>query len=469
MRLRAQPARLLAVDPPGGNTRLLLLPHADIAAGSAAGTELRILGRGASARHALIGYARGRHYIRDLKSAGGTFLNGKRIRRTRILTHGDHIRFGTSLRYRFLDPDYPKRLRARRLAGAGGFAAVIALAAVAHAKHFDGGLFSIATVDEIAADVRSAAATVLARESRTPVAMATATPAPAATAKAPASAATPIARATPLKSAAEPAWLERLNRYRTMAGLAPLIEDKSASAGDAAHARYLLENYFQIIQGDGMLGDAGHDEKPGKPGYSAAGAEIARNSELAWGCDAFDAAAQIDRWFAGPFHRIWILNPLVQKAGFGSSAKGGCWAAGLRLDRPADESRRFPHAIEFPAAGAAVSLAWANGETPNPLTSCDGYTMPTGLPITLQIGRMFDVKLTTYSISTAGKALESCAFSAREYRNPSPTAQEYGRWTLRRAGAVVLIPRAPLTPGTAYQVSIAASGRTYHWSFSVAH
>jgi hypothetical protein len=62
-------------------------------------------------------------------------------------------------------------------------------------------------------------------------------------------------------------------------------------------------------------------------------------------------------------------------------------------------------------------------------------------------------------------AIEHCAFDARSYPNPDPVAQEYGRWMLRRSGAVVLIPRSPLRMGAQYLVSITAHGRTYAWKF----
>ena len=78
---RAQAARLLAVDRETPGTLLLLLGRDEAAIGSAEGSGLRVADASVADRHAIIRYARGRYYVVDSKSAGGTFVNGRRIRR----------------------------------------------------------------------------------------------------------------------------------------------------------------------------------------------------------------------------------------------------------------------------------------------------------------------------------------------------------------------------------------------------
>src|ERR1700722_7207239 len=102
---RAQAARLMAVDRAPSSTRLLLLGRDEAGAGGKDGTGLRVADASVADRHAIIRYSRGRYYVCDLKSAGGTFLNGRRIRRTQALKHGDTLRFGGATPYRFIDPD----------------------------------------------------------------------------------------------------------------------------------------------------------------------------------------------------------------------------------------------------------------------------------------------------------------------------------------------------------------------------
>ena len=182
----------------------------------------------------------------------------------------------------------------------------------------------------------------------------------------------------------------------------------------------------------------------------------------------YDAGRQIDRWIEGPFHRLTVFDPQLAEAGYGEAESDGCWVAALRLSPPPEDTRPYPRAIAFPPADAAVALDWLGLEAPDPLASCPGYARPVGLPITLQIGRDADAKLSAHSLTQDGKPIESCAFDAPSYRNPDPTAHEYGELSLRDAGAVVIVPRAQLQPGSRYAVSIAANGNTYAWSFKVA-
>ena len=46
--------------------------------------------------------------------------------------------------------------------------------------------------------------------------------------------------------------------------------------------------------------------------------------------------------------------------------------------------------------------------------------------------------------------------------------QRDGSNGLEAAGAVILIPRQPLDPGTVYNVTADVNGRTYKWSFKAA-
>jgi uncharacterized protein YkwD len=263
-------------------------------------------------------------------------------------------------------------------------------------------------------------------------------------------------------------WLERINFLRSGLGLSPIRDSPELSAAAAAHARYLLLNFGDDIRtAKPMSGDA-YAEKPGRAGYTASGAKIASNLQLAWGCSTYDAGQQIDRRIEGPFHRLAMLDPFLTEAGFGQASGDGCWVATLRLPPSPEEVKPYARAIEFPPDGAAVALDWPGVEAPDPLASCSGYERPVGLPITLQIGRLVDTKLSEHSLTEDGKPIEYCAFDAPTYRNPNATAQEYGRWNLRIASAVVIVPREPLRPSSRYAVSITANGKTYAWSFTVA-
>ncbi|MGB9382008.1 FHA domain-containing protein [Candidatus Binatus sp.] len=491
---RPQAARLLAVDREAVGTRLLLLGRDEAHVGSADGSGLRIADASVAGRHAVIRYARGRYYVVDLKSAEGTYLNGRRIRRKQELTHGDTVRFGGAAPYRFIDPDALKRRRWRRNLRASAIIAVlVALALVDHYEKL--GLFS-AALTEIAALAHpqatsrpvAAPATVAANAPTrvaAPSAQATSIPGPAAYVANVAPTAHPRAARTPRLPVSAPkmpasspttnvsasssmSWLERLNFYRAGLGLDPVSDNPKLSAGAAAHARYLLLNFGDDIRNAKPMSADAYEEKPDKSGYSASGAAAASNLQIAWGCSSFAAGQQIDYWIEGPFHRLAMLDPFLADAGFGEASSDGCWAATLRLPPPPEEVKPYARAVEFPPDGAAVALDWPGVETPDPLASCSGYTRPVGLPITLQIGRLVNTRLSAHSLTEDGKPIEYCAFDAPGYRNPNATAQEYGRWSLRASGAVVIVPRAPLQPGSLYAVSITTNDTTYAWSFTAA-
>jgi uncharacterized protein YkwD len=486
--LRPQAARLLAVDRDASGTRLLLLARDEVQVGSADGAPLHLPDSSVTWRHATIRYARGRYYLADLKSAGGTFVNGRRIRRKYALKHGDVIRFGGATPYRFIDPDALKRRRWRRILRVIPVVAV--LVAVGLADHFEKwGLLS-ATLTEIVAMAHPQATskpveapTILAANAPTrlaaPSAQATRMPGPAAYVANVAPTASPLAPSTPKLPASAPTpnlsasssmtWLERINFYRGALGLDPIRNNPDLSAAAAAHARYLLLNFGEDLRSaKPMSGDA-YEEKPGNRGYSASGAAAARNLQLAWGCSSYDIGKQIDRWIEGPFHRLAAFDPDLTEAGYGEAGSDGCWVAALRLPQPPpEEEKPYPRAIEFPPDRAEVALDWIGLEAPDPLESCPGYSRPVGLPITLQIGRLVDTKLTAHSLTEDGKPIEHCAFDADSYRNHIKSAQTFGHWNLRDAGAVVIVPRSPLRAGSRYSVSITAAGNSYAWSFKVA-
>jgi uncharacterized protein YkwD len=469
--LRAQAARLLAVDRKASGTGLLLLKRGEAAVGSAEGSPLHLPDPSVRYRHAIIRYAHGSYYVVDLGSSEGTFVNGRRVRRKQALKHGDTLRFGGAAPYRFIDPDAPKRRRWRRILRATAVVAI--LVAVGVADHIEEwGLVSRATVMELAAWVGAKVTsksvegpmTTVARAPNPAASMARPTHTPAALNAATVAAGAPSPTLSALSATT---WLGRINFYRSGLGLDPIRDDSQSSAGAMAHARYLLLNFGEDIRSAKPMGAEAYEEKPGNSGYSANGAAAAPNLQLAWGCSSYAADLQIDHWIEGPFHRLAMLDPFSRRAGFGEASGDGCRVATLRLPPPPEEVKPYARAVEFPPDGAAVALDWTGPEAPDPLESCPGYERPVGLPVTLQIGGLVDTKLSTHSLTEDGKPIEHCAFDARSYRNQNATAQEYGRWNLRNAGAVVIVPRAPLQPGSRYSVSITARGQTYAWSFTV--
>jgi hypothetical protein len=64
-------------------------------------------------------------------------------------------------------------------------------------------------------------------------------------------------------------------------------------------------------------------------------------------------------------------------------------------------------------------------------------------------------------------SLEHCVFDEGTYRNRDAAQQQLGRRILASRNAIVLIPRAPLKPGSRYRAVVDVNGRRIDWTFSI--
>jgi hypothetical protein len=183
--------------------------------------------------------------------------------------------------------------------------------------------------------------------------------------------------------------------------------------------------------------------------------------------------AAINGWISTPFHRLAILDPLLQAAGYGQYCDGGSCAAALNLLTDMDPVPLIPtmlaRPIMFPPDASTLPLKSWEGEWPDPLTSCPGYGAPSGLGITLQLGLTLQTNLSQYQLThgdAAKSTIEACGFDSNTYVNPDPETQRRGRHILTNLGAIVIVPREPLEPGH-YTVTLTANDRPYAWSFTI--
>ena len=215
-------------------------------------------------------------------------------------------------------------------------------------------------------------------------------------------------------------------------------------------------------------GEIAHTEDPGSQWYTAEGAEAAANGNVAVsGTTAWTDVDAINDWMSGPFHGIGILDPSLERSGFGSFREAGApWEAGATLDVIRGLSGDpVTSTFMWPGNGAAHPLlSYDGGEFPDPLTSCAGYSEPTGSPVYLLLTTTPDVQATSFS--RGGTQLDHCVFDGTDYINPDPGTQSLGRNVLEGRNAVVLMPRSPLSNGDTYDVSITSNGQTYAWSFT---
>lgn len=267
--------------------------------------------------------------------------------------------------------------------------------------------------------------------------------------------------------AAGASWLDFVNYYRALALLPPVAEDPALTDGALKHAHYtILNNVVEPFE-----------VSIGRQGYTPEGAIAAANSLLLGSTTSATTDQQtLAFWMQGPFHALGLLDPALQRTGFGSDRNAGGaiirMAAVLNiitgLDQASAPQGLYP--IMWPGDRMTVYLrSYTQGtDAPEPLTSCSGYLSPTGLPILLQIGTgsLTTVSVTRSTLKQGAASLEHCVFTENTYLNPDSNLQVKGRGVLAARDAIVLIPRYPLAAGATYTVSVTANGRAYEWSFN---
>ncbi|GAC1327796.1 MAG: hypothetical protein NVSMB17_02330 [Candidatus Dormibacteria bacterium] len=253
-------------------------------------------------------------------------------------------------------------------------------------------------------------------------------------------------------------WLPTVNAYRASAGLPPVTEDAAQSAGDAAHAQYMVQN-----------GVAGHSEDPAQPGFTPAGAMAAQQSNVLTTSkiDTSDEEA-VAMWMVSPFHAVGIIDANLATTGYGSQRTAGAevqMGAALNVVAGRAQSPAVQGAVMWPGDGSTVPLvAYPGNEAPDPLSGCAGFVAPTGLPIILETGGAAMVSSAT--IAASGTVLPSCEFDGSNYSNPTAADQANGRALLTARGAVVLVPRSPLKAGAVYTVTETVNAVAYTWKFT---
>ncbi len=260
---------------------------------------------------------------------------------------------------------------------------------------------------------------------------------------------------TPTAQADAPDWVRLLNEIRRGSGLNPITEDLSLSQDAWLHARYTVKNG----------GALAHSETPGAPFYSDAGLASARSSN---GSAMATAEAALADWMQAPFHAVGLLDPALERSGFGSFTEGGISSSWLDVIRGRGQNPLPSRAVMWPGDGSTVPYREYLREVPDPLASCAGYVAPSGLPLILQlpVGAQGDLDATKFT-DASGVELEHCVFSWKTFRYPDLAWQKTGRAILEGRRAIVLIPRRSLNNGERYTAQIISNGVTYHWSFGI--
>ncbi len=277
--------------------------------------------------------------------------------------------------------------------------------------------------------------------------------------------ATPTATPTltgPTQPPEDAPWPQQVGYIRTLAGLSGVTENSAFTDGCFNHARYMVKT-----------DDVNHEEDSASPWYSEAGNMAALNSVLfVYGDTVIAPRMVFNSWMTGAFHGVTLIDPRWQTTGYGSYAEAiGEWRFGACMDVnrglgavPAGVT--YP--VVWPGDGATIPvLRFVGPEAPDPLTSCPGYTSPTGPPIYLLAGDGTTTPtVTAHAFQVDGGDLDHCVFDESTYTNPDANRQQVGRAVLGARDAVILLPKAPLVTGKSYTVSITVDGVARTWSFN---
>ena len=188
------------------------------------------------------------------------------------------------------------------------------------------------------------------------------------------------------------ATLARINAYRRLAGVPPVILDGRLSAACLAHARYLLLNATHpSTRGLGM-----HREDPKLPGYTPEGERAGKDSAVASG---MPPPAAVDELLATFYHRIPFLEPRLGRVGVGFSRGGPQgWFTVIDLGGgigkepvllfPTEGQRGVPTAWRPDASDRAALPEGAGGQLGYPIS----VTFPGG-----KVVRKVEASLTAYA------------------------------------------------------------------------
>jgi cysteine-rich secretory family protein len=256
---------------------------------------------------------------------------------------------------------------------------------------------------------------------------------------------------SPTTADASSGWLDRLNAWRTGSALPTLSENTTWDQGDYDHSLYMVKN-DQVT----------HYELPSLPYYTVDGDTAARNGNIEVNSTTtFTDDQAIDWWMAAPFHALGMMDPRLTSTGFGSyrEVKSG-WQAGFTLDTLRGNSfTGGSYPVFFPGNGSSVPLTTYNGgEFPDPLQACSGYSVPTGLPIFIQVGGNVATTASASALTANGTPLDKCTIDSNN--------SAVGSYLTPRGG-VIIIPRQPLQVGVTYVAAVTVNGLPYTWSFGV--
>jgi uncharacterized protein YkwD len=256
--------------------------------------------------------------------------------------------------------------------------------------------------------------------------------------------------APPTSDGAGSLALERINRYRTAAGVPDMAAHPALMESAAGHVRYYEANRGA----ESLVGMGLHEQTQDAPGFTgvsmgdrakAAGYRDGAVTENA-GFGQLDTA--IDWYMDTVNHRLPLIHPSALDVGLAQSAEAGFGiiAVGLRGDQlDIDLPSVYP-----PSGATDVQTTWDGSETPDP---APGIARPLGYPITAAFGRFQKVEWIAAELRDASGALLEVSTPRTDWMR-----------------AIAIIPHRPLASGETYTARVEAlvdgATVTKEWTFT---
>ena len=226
--------------------------------------------------------------------------------------------------------------------------------------------------------------------------------------------------------------LRHLNLERVPLGLTPRPSDPRLDREIQLHCDWMVAN-----------NTAGHEERPGTPGYTLEGDAAGRRSLVSFGSHAHEIAQRFVRTL---YHRRDIIRPDTMRYGVGF--KG--YKAGIDAVSRLSSTAPAQYPILCPAPfQIQVPPSFSGPEHPDPI----GGDQSAGYPITAYFDNTHIHLLhhELISIDSRGRPT-SGPIECLVFDHDQGPHRELNRWQ----GYAAIIPKDPLRPLTAYRVSLSA-------------
>jgi uncharacterized protein YkwD len=235
--------------------------------------------------------------------------------------------------------------------------------------------------------------------------------------------------------------VERINHYRTQAGLLPVTLDPATSKACQAHANYLVLN--TALRGTKQF--TPNDEDASLPGFTPEGQQAARRTDVFFNAPA--PLVQIESIITGFYRRTFLLDPGLLRVGYGCAIDvGNGWVCVLDLNTGREEFA--PTLYPLPSQ-ANVPLA---GLDRVPKSAPDDEA---GFPITVTFPSPLVVR-DAQAVLMAGNTTLDIYISAPD----RPLDKNL------QGNTICILPQQPLQAGTIYQVNVSARVNGQPWERS---